>query len=179
MTRLRMTANTLNALKGWPHLHAVDYQAQFDPAIPSQDLPVLAGSVVSLNSSGKYILGVGTSPVMPLFMFNNSDDPDVLNSGGDASTEPGVFVPISPTGVALSLVAIGAYELTSTAYVSGSYPPNTPLTAAKSGTANPGKLKAGTLYTDMIVGIVSRGVVDNGYGHNALAFWPCPVFPTP
>jgi hypothetical protein len=29
----------------------------------------------------------------------------------------------------------------------------------------------------MIVGIVSRGVVDNGYGKNALAFWPFPVFP--
>jgi len=30
----------------------------------------------------------------------------------------------------------------------------------------------------MIVGFVSRGVVDNGYGQNALAFWPFPVFPT-
>jgi hypothetical protein len=23
-----------------------------------------------------------------------------------------------------------------------------------------------------VVGIVSRGVVDNGYGHNSVAFWP-------
>lgn len=175
----RMTANTLNALKGWPQMSAVDYATRFSSSIPAGDLPVLAGSVVSLNSSGEYILGVGTSAVMPLFLFNNSDDPDVVNDGGDASTEAGVYIAISPTGQALSLVGIGAYELVSTAFVSGSYPPNTPLTANKSLASNPGKLKAGTLYTDMIVGFVSRGVVDNGYGKNALAFWPHPVFPTP
>lgn len=174
----KMTANTLNALKGWPQMNAVDYHAAFASSIPSADLPVLAGSVVSLNSSGNYILGVGTTAVMPLFLFNNSDDPDVVNDGGDATTDKGVWVPIAPTGQAMALVATGAYELVSTAYVSGgSYPPNTPLTSALSGTANPGKLKVGTLYTDMIVGIVSRGVVDNGYGNNALAFWPFPVFP--
>jgi hypothetical protein len=51
------------------------------------------------------------------------------------------------------------------------------LTANKSGSAAPGKLRSGTINTNMIVGIVSRGVVDNGYGKNALAFWPCPIFP--
>jgi hypothetical protein len=173
----QMTANTLNALKGWPQMNAVDYHAAFDSSIPSGDLPVLAGSVVSLNSSGNYILGVGTTAVMPLFLFNNSDDPDVQNDCGDASTTAGVWIPIAPVGQALALVAIGAYELVSTAYVAGSYPPNTPLTANLSGDTNPGKLVAGTLYSDMIVGIVSRGVVDNGYGKNALAFWPFPVFP--
>lgn len=175
----QMTANTLNALKGWPQMNAVDYHAEFAPAIPSGDLPVLAGSVVSLNSAGNFILGVGTTSVMPLFLFNNSDDPDVSNDGGDASTDAGVFIPISPTGQAMALVAVGAYELVSTAYVNAAYAPNDPLTADLSGGGAPGKLQAGTLYTDMIVGIVSRGVVDNGYGKNALAFWPFPVFPTP
>lgn len=175
----QMTANTLNALKGWPQMNAVDFHAEFDASIPAGDLPVLAGSVLSLNSSGNYILGVGTESVMPMFSFNNSDDPDVSNDGGDASTDAGVFIPISPTGQALALVAIGAYELVSTAFVDAAYPPNTPLTADLSGGDDPGKLQAGVLYTDMIVGIVSRGVVDNGYGKNALAFWPFPVFPTP
>ncbi len=173
----QMTANTLNALKGWPQMNAVDYHAAFDSSVPAGDLPVLAGAVVSLNSSGNYILGVGTSKVMPMFLFNNSDDPDVSNDGGDASTTRGVWIPISPTGQAMALVATGAYELVSTAYVAGSYAPNTALTSAKSGSSNPGKLKAGTMGTDMIVGLVSRGVVDNGYGKNAIAFWPCPVFP--
>lgn len=171
----QMTANSLNALKGWPQMNAVDYHAAFDSSVST---PVLAGSVVSLNSSGNFVKGVGNAAVMPMFLFNNSDDPDVSNDGGDASTTPGVFIPISPTGQALALVAVGAYELVSTAYVSGSYPPNTPLSSDSSG-STAGKLEAGTLYTNMIVGIVSRGVVDNGYGRSALAFWPFPVFPNP
>jgi len=174
----QMTANTLNALKGWPQMNAVDYHAELDSGIPGADLPVLAGAVVQLNATGNFILGVGTDSVMPLFLFNSSDDPDVSNDGGGASTDAGVFVPISPTGQAMALVAVGAYELVSTAYVAAAYAPNDPLTADKSGGGNPGLLQGGTMYTDMIVGLVSRGVVDNGYGKNALAFWPCPVFPT-
>jgi hypothetical protein len=173
----QMTANTLNALKGWPQMNAVDYHSTFASTIPAGDLPVLAGSVVSLNSTGEFILGVGNTKVMPMFLFNNSDDPDVVNDGGDASVTRGVYVPISPTGQAMALVAIGAYELVSTAFVDGSYPPNTPLTANLSGSAAPGKLRAGVINTNMVVGLVSRGVVDNGYGKNALAFWPIPVFP--
>ena len=171
----QMTANTLNALKGWPQMNAVDYHSELDSSISGA---VLAGSVVSLNSSGKFIQGVGTTSVMTMFLFSNSDDPDVANDGGDASTDAGVFVPISPTGQAMALVAVGAYELVSTAYVSASYAVNAPLTADLAAGANPGLLQGGTLYTDMIVGFVSRGVVDNGYGKNALAFWPHPVFPT-
>lgn len=171
----QMTAYTLNALKGWPQPAAVDFHTEFDESVTVEVLP---GSVVHLNSDGKYELGVGTLSVMPLFMFNGSHDPDVLNEGGDPATEKGVFIPINPTGQAMALVAVGAYELVSTAFVAGTYEPNDPLTSDLSG-SNAGKLKVGTLYTDMIVGIVSRGVVDNGYGHDAVAFWPFPVFPTP
>lgn len=178
-TPRQMTENTLNALKGWPQQAAVDFNSSFDESIPAGDLPVLAGSVVSINAAGKFILGVGTDAVMPMFLFNNSDDPDVVNEGGDPATKKGAWVPIGPTGQAMALVAVGAYELVSTAYVTGvTYAPNDKLTSDKSGGANPGKLKKGTIYTDMIVGVVSRGVVDNGYGEPALAFWPQPVYPT-
>jgi hypothetical protein len=115
---------------------------------------------------------------MPLFMFNGSDDPDVKNEGGDPATEKGVWVPINPTGQAMALVAVGAYELVSTAFAQGHYDPNDPLTSPLTG-ANAGKLTVGTMHTDMIVGLVSRGVVDNGYGFDAVAFWPFPVFPNP
>jgi len=169
----QMTANTLNALKGWPNMNAVDYTAALDASVTTV---VPAGSVVSLNSSGKFILGVGNLKVMPMFLFANSDDPDIVNDGGDASTVKGVFIPIGPTGQSLALVGTGAYELVTTSYVSGSYLPNAALTSATTG-GNAGKLSAGTMGTNMIVGLVSRGVVDNGYGKNALAFWPCPVFP--
>jgi len=180
----QMTDRTLNALKGWPSQSAVDYVAEFATTIPSNQFPVSAGSVVSLNPSGQYILGVGNTNVMPLFLFSNSDDPSVSNDGGDASTAVGGWVPIFPSGSAaasggaLALVACGAYELVSTAFVVGqSYAPNTPLTANLSNAADPGKLRPGTIGTNMIVGLVSRGVVNNGYGKNAVAFWPCPIFP--
>ena len=173
----QMTANTLNALKGWPQPAAVDFHTEFDASLA--DTVVLAGSVLSLNASGKYILGVGTDSVMPLFSFNSSDDPDVQNDGGDPATEKGVFIAINPTGQSMSLVAVIAAELVSTAYVDDTYAPNDPLTSPKSPDADAGKLEKGTLYTHMIVGICSRGIVDNGYGHSALAFWPHPVFPTP
>lgn len=169
----QMTANTLNALKGWPQPAAVDFHTEFADSVTSEVLP---GSVVHLDGTGKYALGVGTLSVMPLFMFNGSNDPDVQNEGGDPATEKGAFIPINPTGQAMALVATGAYELVSTAFVAGTYDPNDPLTSPTSG-GNAGKLQVGTLYTDMIVGIVSRGVVDNGYGHDAVAFWPFPVFP--
>lgn len=165
----QMTANTLNALKGWPQPAAVDFSTEFSAALSGTT--VLAGSVVRLNSSGQYDLGVGTMAVMPMYLFNNSDDPDVVNEGGDPATEKGVWIAISPTGQAMALVAVGAYELVSTNFVSASYPPNTHLTSPTSG-GNAGKLVTGAPYVDTICGVVSRGVVDNGYGFEALAFWP-------
>jgi hypothetical protein len=171
----QMTAKTLNALKGWPQPSAVDFHTEFSEDITDEVLP---GTVVHLNEDGRYELGVGQLAVMPLFMFNGSLDPDVKNEGGDPATEKGVWVPINPTGQAMALVAVGAYELVSTAFVDDTYDPNDPLTSDTGG-GDAGKLAAGTLYTDMIVGFVSRGVIDNGYGHEALAFWPFPVFPNP
>jgi hypothetical protein len=170
----QMMAKTLNALKGWPNPAAVDFHTEFDPSV-TQEVP--PGAVVRLNNAGRYVLGVGTTKAMPLFLFAGSRDPDVVNISGNPATDKGVFVPIAPTGQAMALPAVGAYELVSTHFVPGSYPPNTPLTSPSTG-PNAGRLSPGTLYTDMIVGFVSRGVVDNGYGYDAVAFWPFPVFPT-
>jgi hypothetical protein len=163
-----MTAYTLNALKGWPQPAAVDFNTEFSSDIVDVVLP---GSVVHLNSSGQYELGIGNLKAMPLFMFNGSDDPDVINESPDPATEKGVWVPINPTGQAMALVGIGAYELVSTSFVSGTYNPNDPLTSDVSG-SNAGLLEVGTWWTDTICGVVSRGVVDNGYGYDAVAFWP-------
>lgn len=173
----QMTASTLNALKGWPQPQAVDFETQLDASVPEANKPVLEGSVVHVNASGKYELGVGTTRVMPLFTFQSSDDPDVENDGGDASTDRGVWVPISPTGAIMALVAVGAYELVSTSFVADDYDPNDFLTSDLAG-VNAGKLKKGVIYTDMIVGVVSRGKVDNGFGFTAVSFWPFPIFPT-
>lgn len=176
-----MTAYTLNALKGWPAPHALDFEAKINSAVTDWVPP---GSVCHVDSAGTLSMGCdddGSNP-MPLFLFPSSDDPDVTNEAPDASTEKGAYVPINPTGVAMALVATGAYELTTTNFVDADYSPNDKLTAdigtdVTSGDA--GKLKAGVLGTNVLCGVVSRGVIDNGYGHDALAFWPVflPVYP--
>lgn len=174
-----MTENTLNALKGWSEF-VLDFVAPLDPDLPEDELPVLPGTVVSLTPTGKYTLGVGTDPVMPLFLFTASDNSTSYYVGGDPATSRNASVPlIGGTAGLMAFPAVAALELVSTAFVDGVYAPNDMLTAAKSGDPDPGKLAVGTLYTDMIVGVVSRGVVDNGYGQRAVAFWPHPIFPTP
>ena len=73
--------------------------------------------------------------------------------------------------------AVIAAELVSTAFdPDGDFVINAPLTSPLTG-ALTGKLTVGTLGTNMIVGFVSRGITDNGHGHDAVAFWPHPVFP--
>ena len=174
----QMTSQTLNALKGWPSQSAVDFSTTLDDsALVGRDR-VERGTTVHLNAAGKFALGVGDDPVIPMFLFQANDEPDVSNYGGDPATEKGVWIGISNTGKMMAFVAAGAYELCTTCFVPGVYAPNTPLTSPTSG-ADAGRLTAGTLYTDMIVGLVSRGVINNGYGHDALAFWPQTVYPTP
>ena len=142
----------------------------------------IAGKVRNLTSFGAFVeIFPGTDGLVHISHLAKervNKVTDVVNEGGDPATEAGVWVAISPTGQAMSLVAIGAYELVSTRFVSASYPPNTHLTSPKTG-GNAGKLVAGTPYTDTIVGVVSRGVVDNGYGFQALAFWPYYLPPAP
>lgn len=178
----QMTQYTLNALKGWPNPAALDFEAKLNSAITER---VQQGSCVHVDSAGTFSMGCDDTDLnpMPLFTFHASDDPDVTNEAPDASSVSGAFVPIAPTGVMMALVASGAYELVSTNYdSSGDFVPNDKLTSdtgTDPATGDAGQLKEGTLGTNVICGVVSRGVVNNGYGHNALAFWPCflPVYP--
>ena len=119
----QMTANTLNALKGWPSQSAVDYVSSIDATqLAAHNSGVtLAGTVVSLGADGEYEIGVGGDDRMPLFLFQNSDDPDVANDGGDAAAVKGVWVPVAPTGKMMALVATGAYERTLMSFVLGTW----------------------------------------------------------
>lgn len=168
----RMTDHTLDGIKGWPNPHAVDFVTAISANVTFT--PVYSGRVVHLNSAGQYEMG-HTGNQMPLFLFPNSDDPDVSNYGGDPTSDPSVWVSIIPSGQAVALVAVGAYELASTEFDSTkSYPPNTPLKASTSNSdsVNGGLLTPATFGTDSICGIVSRGVQANSRGKNSLYFWP-------
>jgi hypothetical protein len=178
----RMTAETLHIAKGYNSSSALQFVAQYDAsavaAAPGGRIP--AGAVLRLTTAGKYALGVGNDKVMPLIAWHASDALDVAEvDGGDPSTEAGVYVGVTPTGNATAYPVSGSYEFVSTAFdpdEEDNFVPNVPLTAPKTGDTA-GLLTPGTLHTNMIVGIVSQGVVDNGYGAKALAFWSHPVFP--
>lgn len=172
----QMTQNTLNALRGWGE-YALEFTAPIAPSVITSVGVVLAGTVMHNTSTGLQ-LGVGTASVMPVFLFGNSDDPDAGWDGGDPTTTVGAYAQSGPTsnGNRVTLVASGSFEIASTQFVTDTYATNDPLTSDATG-ANAGKLKKGVIGTDMIVGFVSSGIVDNGYGHDALAFWSFPVFP--
>lgn len=193
----QMTAHTLEAPKGWPSPHAVDYAAPFD----STDLATLraaghevyAGRCVHVENTGALKYGC-TGRQMPMFVFQNSDDPDVENPGGTPSTDPHVWIAVAPTGVLNCLVAKGAYELATTEFdATQNYDVNELLYAA-TGTTN---ATSGVLTNAGIggedwpavaaVGVVSRGRTaagasdaqaiypatgENSHREDELFFWP-------
>lgn len=169
----KMTAHTLEAPKGWPSPHAVDFQAKLSANVTTD--PVFAGRVVHLNEGGEFEMGVSGTQ-MAMFLFQNSDDPDVKNDGGDPSTDVDVWVAIAPTGKINALVAAGAYELASTEYKSAdeaSLVPNALLTGNTSNsTSAGGQLELATLGTHAVCGVVSRGVKTNSHLKKEVFFWP-------
>jgi hypothetical protein len=178
-TPRQMTAHTLEAIKGWPSPHAVDFATKLSANVTID--PVYAGRVVYLNSSGEYEMGlpdVQYAGHMPIFLFQNSDDPDVSNPGGNPATEAGCWVAVTPTGKIMGLVAAGAYELESTEFepeaTAGVYAPGDTLTAinSNSNATTGGRITKGTAYAVPLCGVVSRGVRVNSHRKNALAFWP-------
>tara|TARA_R110000851_G_scaffold169887_2_gene316187 strand:+ start:1546 stop:2169 length:624 start_codon:yes stop_codon:yes gene_type:complete len=191
MAPRQMTEHSLNAVKGWPSPHAVDYSASFVASGSGGDsglhdtFVAFSGSVVSLNAAGKFVYGVANG-AMPMFLFQNSDDPDVANDGGDALVTSGAWTAVAPTGKMMALPAAGAYELATTE-VKGTianFVPNDLLAVvATNGDAgnhaDRGKVEemawatgaAGVAMRD-VVGVVSRVGAANSHGKDEVSFWP-------
>jgi hypothetical protein len=189
----QMTAHSLDAKKGWPSPHAVDFDATFKASASDTDnglhtdKPAFAGSLVSLDASGNFVFGVADA-AMPMWLFQNSDDPDVTNDGGTLLADPattdgtyGAWAAVAPTGKLMALVAVGAYELNTTEFTGTSFAPNDPLmadSAAENGQhANRGKVdEYAWAQSDGsepdVVGIVSRAEAKNSHGVLEVSFWP-------
>jgi hypothetical protein len=185
----QMTDNTLEGVKGWPNPHAVDCEAKIAAATITAAGRVVSGKLVSLNASGEFQLGLFSNTAMPMFIFPNSDDPDVSLAYGAPASTAGGWVPIAPTGVAMALVAAGAYELATTAfdatkdYVAGEVlgTTTTGIAGANQGTATTGDLTnygidSGGAFTQSLVGVVAKGrtptSATNSHGQAELNFWP-------
>lgn len=161
----QMFSFELNQKKGWPSPYAVDYAA----AIKTGETDIQAGSVISLDENGEFVLGLSGDTAMAIFALQNQTDFDVRSDVGNIAG-----------GVASGLVACGSYELQTTEFVADTYAPNDPLTVHDAG-ANKGKLKKGTVYTDAIVGVVSSGESDSEHDASIqfLSFWPVWLPPSP
>lgn len=192
-TPRQMTAHFVDGIKGWPAPHAVDFAAKLSANVTID--PFFAGRCVHLNASGEFETGApdlkasGKVP-MPMWTFQNDDDPDVSNDGGITGSEdddPGGWMAVSPTKVQMALPAAGAYELETTEFESeaslGSvYEPNHCLQAVHANTnaTTGGRMTKGTLGTHVIVGLVSKAVYQHKVAlKNVLRFWPTifPVYP--
>ena len=166
----QMTSHFLNAFKGWPAPHAIDGHY---PINADEETPVYQGTCMALDADLTLVRGVGTSGDMPWWLFPSSEDADVKNNGGDAETENRTWHGTSPGGDALVLCGLACYELVTSEFVEASaadFVPNAKLTSARSGGANDGKVDVGTVGTDTIVGIVTRGIVTKSYDREGLCF---------
>jgi len=180
----KQTEHALGRLKGWFHMHALDYTA---PLSSNVTIIARAGRVVHVNASNEFEMGIANTQ-MPLFLISGSDEFDVNNPG---TTVSGGFmhVAVAPAGNLTGLVATGGYELSSTEFETTparAYAPNqllTALPASNTSQANSGTLtndRAGVggstgavrQYQDAACAVVSRGKYLNEHGVPVLAFWP-------
>ena len=186
---------TLTPLKGWPSQTALDFDAALSSNvnINSTNSPPQSGMCVHNTASG-FEMGANLAQ-MAIFLWPSKSDFDVSNPGvpdgvalgGTTSNLPG-WIPIRPTGKLVGLVATGAFELETTEFdTAQTYVVNQTLRSVTSNTdANAGKLTnqnasggqgfaspgVNVVYTDSVVGVVSRGAYTNSYGKQVLAFWP-------
>jgi hypothetical protein len=146
------------------------------------------------NTAAGFEMGANLTK-MAIFLWPSHSDFDVSNPGvpagtvlGGTTANPPGWVPWRPTGKLVGLVATGGYELETTEFdTAQTYVINQTLRAVTSNTdANAGKLTnqnasggqgfaspgVNVVYTDSIVGVVSRGAYTNSNGRSVLAFWP-------
>jgi hypothetical protein len=181
----QMTDHTLEAPKGWPRPSAVDFTATINASDLADQIAtakgvVAAGSLVSLNATGEFIMGC-LPTAMPMWLLQNSDDPDVSLATPVVNSVAGGWVPVAPTGRITALVAIGAYELSTTEFdQTATYAPNHLLMSADNTAANlaSGKIVNGGALgnAECIVGVCSQvwttASARNSHNQFELSFWP-------
>lgn len=130
---------------------------------------IVRGSLVSLDSDGKWVAGLGSQATLPFWIMNSSSDYDVSAEPGGADA---LLNGLCPMGV----------ELWTTEFVTGSYSPNTWLQAAAGDDAGKVTAFSGTPTgrTVMLVGVVTEANVAREFSdisHTGLCFIPSVQYP--
>ena len=148
----QMFDHELNPVKGWPSPYAVDKAAS-----PAEGVSWNGGMVMHLNAAGALELGALGSQ-MPIFMLQNSTDPDVHQDYGSITG-----------GTGAGIVACGGYEVESTEFV-GTFAPNDLATSPTEGD-NAGMLVPGDQCANNICLVVSDAVISNDNNLEVLRGW--------
>lgn len=159
--------HVLERLKGFVPNYALDHTAQLASTVDPEDL--VEGMVLSLDASGKFVLGRSAdhdNPVPHWSTVHGFDyDVQVQEGGMAGRTQSGAHDGPNVN----AMVGMPGLELLTTEYTGTGFAPNTPLTYDG---AAPGKIKISPGYYVLpVVGIVSRGVVPTQWKKSALAFW--------
>ncbi len=151
----QMFEQALDVVKGWPgDLHALDKAAKLDNTLLTDLTAVPAGRVAHLNAIGEFELG-GGGHVMPIYLWQGKNDPDVFNNGVSPATGVQHWIGVSPTGVMSGVVATGGFEIQTTEFADVVYACNDLLTATAAGIITN---VAAVAYTNWICGVASSHV---------------------
>jgi len=158
----QMFDHNLDVVKGPSLMHRLDFHAA-----PVADEAIKEGSLMSLDSAGKFIAGCppGAATItqpMPIFAIQGINDFDANSDIGNISG-----------GVMSGVVATGGYELATTEFDAAlTYAPNELLVSDEGGTKGWVTQAAAAPYgAETIVGCVSKPAAVNADGKNMLAFW--------
>lgn len=197
-TLTQMTTNMLDPVRGWWD----ERQLSRVCPVAGSDV-VLAGMVGYLDTNNEFALGGGSAGKnkMPLFARGGSKDNDAVRYEGNMASQRATFTQGTPARVGASnatlgknvgiscLVGTGAYELGTTAFVSGIAAGDLLMAATASGdkgkiatfaasttsllSATPGA----SANTNQVIGIATSGSnVKNQYGVGMVYFyvnwWP-------
>ena len=183
-----MSITRSNATRQFEHVCATahglktDDRLEYSALVDSGDAnytSIRQGSVVSLNSTGKFILGCGAGTglnyPMPMFSQKNIEDPDVMTGIAGSTYKTTTLSVVG--GHINALVATGAFELETTEFdTTASYAPGdvlVPGADTKIGLVVKGTEQA-YLNTLPIIGIVAAGkITDKSFNQGRLSFWTC------
>lgn len=183
-----MEAHTLNPKSAWPAPHAVMHVAPLHGDVTID--PVYAGRCLHLANNGKLKTGLVATQYLcrpPMWVFPNSDDPDVEMDGGDPSSDVGVYVSINTPGASGGggglncLVGLQCFEVETTEFnpednLGETYATGDALTATPADTnATTGgritRCTGGIAGAEPVCGIVSAAVTQNSAGYDILSLW--------
>ena len=170
--------------------YRLEFPAEVDGTVANYD-KIYQGSVVSLNASGKYVIGCGVGtgvnyPV-PCISMKNVFDPDVTTGKlGTSTFVTGSSTTVLPDyrkttwsavgGVITAIPCTGGYEIETTEFdTDATYAPNDALipgTDTFIGKVVKATASTADLGTAPIVGFVSKAAFkQEAYGQDRISFW--------